>query len=135
MLTRLALATAIAVLTPTVTLAAAGKGKPTHVRVTPYKGPLLSVTPLQGKPRAPLTISGTRFAPSKKLHAEIDCPMFAQARHGSWSYTVRTNAKGAFRLKTKVPTLKRAKTGICNVYVLNTTVKGASWISTGFKVA
>lgn len=134
MLTRLALATAIAVLAPTVTLAAAGKGKPAHVRVTPYKGPLLSVTPLQGKSRAPLTISGTQFAPSKKLHAEIDCPMFAQAKHGSWSYTVRTNAKGSFSLKTKVPTLKKARSGICKVYVLNTTVKDASWIGIRFKV-
>jgi hypothetical protein len=133
MLKRIALVTTIAAFASTATIAAAaGKGKPAHFK--PYNGPLLKVTPLLGKPSAPLTISGTKFAASKKLHAEIDCPMFGKASQGSWSYTVRTDAKGSFTLREKVPTLKHAKSGICNVYVLNTTNKAAFWVSTGFKV-
>jgi hypothetical protein len=136
MLKRIALVTTIAVFASTASMAAAaGKGKPVHAR--PYTGPLLSVTPLKGKPNSPLTIRGTRFAASKKLHAEIDCPMFptkGQPPNGRWNYTAKTDSKGRFTLKVKFPRLKRTKSGICNVYVLNTPARGASWISTGFTV-
>ena len=120
---------------PAKLAAAAGKGELDHVK--PYAGPVLSVKPLKGKPNAPLTISGMRFAASKKLHTEIDCPMFptkGQPLHGRWNYTATTNAKGSFTLHEKFPTLKNATSGICNVYVLNTTKKGSFWVSTGFRV-
>jgi hypothetical protein len=136
MLARVALLTTIAVFASTATIAAAaGESKPAHV--APYTGPVLSVEPLKGKPNAPLTISGTRFAASKSLHTEIDCPMFrikGQPLHGRWNYTATTNAKGSFTLHEKFPTLKNAASGFCNVYVLNTTKKGSSWVSTGFRV-
>jgi hypothetical protein len=137
MLARVALLTTIAVFASTATLAgAAGKGEPAHVK--PYAGPVLSVKPLKGRPNAPLTISGTRFAASKKLHTEIDCPMFpskGQPLHGRWTYTATTSANGSFTLHEKFPALKNAKSGTCNVYVLNTAKKGSFWISTGFGVS
>jgi hypothetical protein len=133
MFTRIALLTTVAVFASTATIAAAaGKTKP--VKVKPYSGPLLSVTPAKGKPNAPLTITGTRFAPSRKLHAEIDCPAFGHARNGSWSYSVKTNTRGSFTLTQRFPKLKGTNSGICNVYVLNTTRTSAFWISTGFRV-
>jgi hypothetical protein len=133
MFTRIALLTTVAVFASTATIAgAAGKSRPAHVK--PYSGPLLSITPAQGKPNAPLTITGTRFAPGKKLHAEIDCPMFGRAKNGSWSYSVHTSTNGGFTLKQKFPKLKGVKSGVCNVYVLNTTRTSAFWVSTGFKV-
>jgi len=127
---RIALLAAIAVFTWTVTIAAAaGTGKPA--------APQLSVKPLKGKPNAPLTISGAHLAASKRLHTEIDCPMFptkGQPLHGRWNYTATTNANGSFTLHEKFPTLRNAKSGRCNIYVLNKTKKRSFWVSTGFRV-
>lgn len=116
----------------TTTSAEAARGNPAKAK--PYTGPIVSVTPLHQKPGAPFTISGKRFAPSKKLHVEMDCPMYGHKENGQWIWKATTNKKGDFALRELVPHPRHAKSTLCNVYVLNVTRKGAAWISTGFKI-